>query len=135
VRLTHSHRVDNGCSWQKEELCRISARASTCRCTVQDRESAYRRSHNNIYHGNVVEHITASAAERKVRPLKYDRVPASNEQDDDGSSVRAVEKDGAAGYVGIESDGWAQVEYAEKHVEECYSKDGVDGDVESAVDF
>lgn len=89
----------------------MSAKVPTVvRKVCLDRKVIYRRSHDHVYHCDVVEQVTTNTAERKVRSLKYDRIPTSDKQDDDGSCVRAIEKDGAAGYVSIERDGWPQVE-------------------------
>ena len=70
----------------------------------------YRRGHDNIYHRNIVEKISTNTAKRKVRPLKHDRISASDEQYDDWSSIRAVEEDGAARDICIKSNSWTQVE-------------------------
>jgi hypothetical protein len=49
-----------------------------------------------IYHRNVVEQVSSDAAEWEVWPLEHDRVPTPNEEYNDRTGVRAIEKDGAA---------------------------------------
>jgi len=70
----------------------------------------YRRGHDNIYHRDIVENISTNTAKREVRPLKHNRISASDEQYDDWPSVRAVEEDSAARDICIESNRRAQVE-------------------------
>jgi len=57
---------------------------------------AYRGGHDDVYHRDIVEDITTDAAQRKVGSLEHDRVPTSDEQNDDRSGVRAIEEDCAA---------------------------------------
>ena len=71
---------------------------------------AYRGGHDDVYHRDIVENISTDTSKREVRPLKHDRTPTSDEQYDDWSSVGAVEKDGAARDICIESNSRAQVE-------------------------
>jgi hypothetical protein len=93
----------------------------------------YRRSNTKIHHRDPVRHIPSHTPQRETRSFIRDRLPASNQQDENGSCVRAVEEDRAAGDVGVESDRGPKVEQAEEDVEDGDGEDGVDGDVEVRV--
>ena len=80
----------------------------------------YHRRNPNIHHRDPIRHIPTHTPQREIRPLFRDRLPASDQQDEDGPCVRAVEEDGAAGDVGVESYRGPEVEKAEEDVEEGY---------------
>lgn len=133
VSPTHRNRINSLSTRKQEELYSRHQHVEKTLPLPPQNINTYHRRNSNIHHRDPVRHIPPNDPQREIRPFIHDRLPASDQQDEDGPCVRAVEEDRAAGDVGVESHRGPKVEQAEEDVEDGDGEDGVDGYVEGGV--